>query len=40
MELLEEYIKDDESSCYVQSNINWRVMFQCLQEYRKKAIEQ
>ncbi|CAF3402597.1 unnamed protein product [Rotaria socialis] len=40
MELLEEYIKDDESSCYVQSNINSRVMFQCLQEYRKKAIEQ
>jgi len=39
MELFQKYTNDDLSS-YAQSTINWQLMFQHLQDYRKKAIEQ
>ena len=39
MELFQEYTNDDLSS-YAQSTIDWQSMFYCLQDYRKKAIEQ
>jgi hypothetical protein len=39
MELFRKYTNDDLSS-YAQSTIDWQSMFQCLQDYRKKAIEQ
>jgi hypothetical protein len=39
MELFQKYTNDDLSS-YAQSIINWKLMFQYLQDYRKKAVEQ
>jgi hypothetical protein len=39
MELFQQYTNDD-LSCYGQSIIDWQSMFQCLQEYRKKAKDQ
>lgn len=39
MKLFEDYT-NDESSCYDGSNIDWKTMFQSLQSYRQKAIEQ
>ena len=38
MDLLQQYTNDD-LSAYAQSVTNWQVMFQCLQEYRRKAID-
>jgi hypothetical protein len=39
MELFQQYTNDDLSG-YAQSAINWQSIFQYLQDYRKKAIEQ
>jgi hypothetical protein len=39
MELFQQYINDDMSS-YAQASIDWRTMFNYLQEYRRKAVEQ
>ncbi len=39
MELFQQYTNDDLSS-YAQSVVDWQLMFQHLQDYRKKAIEQ
>ncbi|CAF2665735.1 unnamed protein product [Rotaria sp. Silwood2] len=39
MELFQQYTNDD-LNFDVQSTIDWQTMFQCLQDYRKKAIEQ
>ncbi|UJR15561.1 hypothetical protein I4U23_002500 [Adineta vaga] len=39
MELFQQYTNDELSS-YAQSTIDWPTMFQQLQDYRKKAIEQ
>jgi hypothetical protein len=39
MELFQQYTNDDLSS-YAQSAIKWKSMFEHLQDYRKKAIDQ
>ncbi|CAF1375268.1 unnamed protein product [Rotaria sordida] len=39
MELFQQYTNDD-LNFDVQSTIDWQIMFQCLKDYRKKAIEQ
>ena len=38
MDLFRQYTNDD-LSAYAQSVTNWQMVFQCLQEYRRKAID-
>lgn len=39
MELFQQYVNDD-LSLDIQSKIDWQSMFQCLKDYRQKAVDQ